>query len=134
MTVPGASLSAATLAITPTTPTSGRATSSPAWTRACKGSAWERGGGWLFPHTWPTGRTEQVKGSPGGSGTPGLQHPLLQPRVPAQCGSNIKKVLAKWGQLPTLRATTIPRALGIVGRGMADAKAPRDGCGMGRNR
>lgn len=56
----GASLAAATLAIRPTTPTLGRATSSLAWIRGCRGSAWESIAEWSSPHIWLMGRTVQV--------------------------------------------------------------------------
>lgn len=51
---------AATPATTRTTPTWGRVTSSPGWTRGCRGRAWGSAGGSPFPHTWPTGKTGLV--------------------------------------------------------------------------
>lgn len=59
---PCASLAAATPVTKPTTPTLGRATSSPAWTRACRASASASAGGWWSRHTWPMARTEWVRG------------------------------------------------------------------------
>lgn len=51
---------AATPETTHTTPTWGRGTSSRAWTRGCRASAWGSAGGSPSPRTWPTGRTGLV--------------------------------------------------------------------------
>lgn len=73
LTAPCASLAAATPATKPTTPTLGRATSSPAWTRACRASVSASAGGWWSPHTWPMARTEWVRGCRGSAWPGGAQ-------------------------------------------------------------
>lgn len=112
-----AAVPAATPATTRTTPTSGRATSSPAWTRACRGSAWARGGAWSSPHTWPMGRTEQVKRRVQHHA---LWHPLPSPVHPTPWGC-ATHTLTKWDH-------TILSALGVVGSIMGRGRADTNTC------
>lgn len=86
------SLAAVTPAIKPITPTLGRATSSLAWIRGCRGSAWESSGEWSSPHTWLMGRTVQVNvqrdghirgcGKKQGNASPALQRSSSSPHPP----------------------------------------------------
>lgn len=72
----------------------------------------------IIPPHLAYGENGTGKGQPHGGPAQcsrGLRHPLLQPCAPAHCRSDIGKALAKWGQLLILRATTIPRALGVAG-------------------
>lgn len=77
---------AATPATTRTTPTWGRVTSSPGWTRGCRAPAWGSAGGSPSPRTWPMGRTGLV----------GLLYlsssPELLTDLPLLCPSHHKKV------------------------------------------